>query len=136
MKGFHWDLKQLAHLTSDQFNKTMQHDQTFHLMPNKEIAQVYCFYCLKFLLLALTYHTGKSNQFSTQKLLWLIFGFLKIHKKKKTRHGDYMDFVWILSRVFWNPQNNHIWSNIFHATYGNFSNHVGILNFPSMDFVY
>ena len=81
-------------------------------------------------------YIGKINQFSTQELLWLIFGFLKIHKTRKTRHGNYMDFLWILTHTLWNPQNNHIWSAIFHATYGNFTNHVSVLNFPSMDCVY
>ena len=44
--------------------------------------------------------TGKSSQFSIQKLLWLIFGFLIIHKVKKTRCGSSMDFLWIFGHYF------------------------------------
>ena len=44
--------------------------------------------------------TGRSSHFSTQKLLWLQFGFLIIHKVKKTRCGSSIDFLWIFNPYF------------------------------------
>ena len=79
--------------------------------------------------------TGKNTQFSTQELLWLIFGFWNIHNSYKPRHGISMDFVWIFTHDFWYPQNNHIWLAIFHVTCGNLNFHVWIWNFPFTDCV-